>query len=106
MTKDEAIQWMRLGAKCEHRYFSTGEWVSIDEIGMYVLEDGMRCTPEEFWRYRTEEYWCNDWVFAEGHDMWTDIASRVFSCPADKVTETMRDAAKRVYRRHSKKRSP
>lgn len=97
MTKDEAIQWMQLGAKCEHRYFGTGEWVSIDETGLYILEDGVRCTPDEFWRWRTESFWERDWDFAKGWDPYVCIAAREYGCLIAEVNEPMRQAMKLKY---------
>ena len=97
MTKDEAIQWMKLGARCEHRYCGTGEWVSIDGSGMYILEDGARIIPDEFWRHRTENFWNNNWDFADGWDPYVCIAAREYGCLISEVNEPMRRAMKRKY---------
>lgn len=56
MTKQEAIKAMQKGQKVTHRYFTPNEWMTI-ENGQIVLEDGVRCSPYEFWRWRTDESW-------------------------------------------------
>jgi hypothetical protein len=61
MTKNEAIQAMREGKKVRHYYFSKDEWMTLTSGGMYLLEDGVVCSPSEFWRWRTEKSWDTDW---------------------------------------------
>lgn len=62
MTKEEAISQMKAGKKLTHRYFTDDEWVKTDETGMiYILEDGVECSPKEFWMWRTDEAWNSDW---------------------------------------------
>lgn len=56
MTKAEAIQAMQKGCKVTHRYFFPGEWMTM-RMGMIILEDGVVCTPQEFWRWRTNPVW-------------------------------------------------
>lgn len=56
MTKLEAIDAMIAGQKVTHRYFSANEWITI-ENGKMLLEDGVRCSQTEFWRWRTDESW-------------------------------------------------
>jgi len=56
MTKNEAIQEMQKGNKVTHRYFSQNEWMVIQN-GKIVLEDGVKCDPHEFWRWRGGESW-------------------------------------------------
>ena len=65
MTKEEAIQEMKQGKKVSHRYFDDNEWMTIDEDGMYLLEDGARCTPLEFWLYRPGDYWKDGYFLFE-----------------------------------------
>jgi len=60
MNKQEAIQAMLEGKKVTHRYFTDDEWVTM-ENGKIVFEDGIRCSPEEFWKWRTEECFETDW---------------------------------------------
>lgn len=56
MTKQEAIDQMHNGVKITHIYFDKNEWMAIenDEI---VLEDGVKCSFEEYWKYRTQDFW-------------------------------------------------
>ena len=60
MNKQEAIQAMQQGKRVTHRDFDPNEWMSMKD-GMMVLEDGVihgvTCTPEEFWKYRTDSRW-------------------------------------------------
>jgi hypothetical protein len=60
MTKTEAIQAMKEGKKVTHRYFSLNEWATM-ENDQIVLEDGVKCSPAEFWRWRTNPTFDNDW---------------------------------------------
>lgn len=58
MNKQEAILAMKEGKKVIHRDFAPNEWMTIKE-GMMILEDGViipyaTCTPDEFWKYRTD----------------------------------------------------
>lgn len=55
MNKQEAIEAMQAGKKVTWKYFSDDEWMTI-ENGKIVLEDGVRCSPDEFWR-STDEGW-------------------------------------------------
>ena len=61
MTKEEAIKAMSECKKVRHRYFSPDEWMTMKE-GMMILGDGViiphvTCTPEEFWKWRTDSRW-------------------------------------------------
>lgn len=60
MSKDEAIEVMKLGAKVTHQYFSIDEWITMKK-GLIVTEEGYAVNPEEFWSYRTDEYWETGW---------------------------------------------
>jgi hypothetical protein len=60
MTRAEAIKAMREGKKVTHKYFSPEEWAT-QENGQIVLEDGVRCEPFEFWRWRQMSIFDNDW---------------------------------------------
>lgn len=64
MNKQEAIQAMLEGKKVTHLYFSNDEWVTM-ENGQILLEDGVRCSPNEFWRWRTDAMWETDWSIYE-----------------------------------------
>lgn len=56
LTKSEAIAAYKSGKTITHRYFSEGEWMRY-ENGQIVLEDGVRCTEDEFWSHRTQDFW-------------------------------------------------
>ena len=61
MNKQEAILAMKGGKKVTYRNFAPNEWMTMKE-GMMILEDGViiphvTCTPEEFWKYRTDSRW-------------------------------------------------
>lgn len=92
MKKEAAIVWMKRGAKLEHRYFSTGEWVTIGEDGLYHLEDGVKCTPEEFWKWRTSSVYNEDWDLVG--DAYVSIAAKHFGVAEDMVTPRMRNIVK------------
>jgi hypothetical protein len=64
LTKDQAITAMFRGHKLAHRYFSDGEWVK-QEGNVFVFEDGCKCTPGEFWSYRSGEGWNTDWFIVK-----------------------------------------
>lgn len=96
MTKKDAIEWMQLGARCEHTILGTGEWITINE-GFYILEDGLRLTPEEFWRDKQDPIWNTKWEFAKGWDPFTCIASREFGVSYDSVGPYMRNVIKQKY---------
>lgn len=57
MTKEEAIQAMKNGRKVRHCYFSKEEWMTMNSDGMVVLEDGVICTLEDIYRWRTSKNW-------------------------------------------------
>jgi hypothetical protein len=60
MTRAEAIKAMREGKKVTHYHFTPEEWVT-QEHGMLLLEDGVRCSPGEFWKWRQDKAFDNDW---------------------------------------------
>lgn len=64
MNKAEAIEKMTAGEKVTHHHFSPDEWVTMKD-GKMVLEDGVKCSPLEFWRWRTDASWDNDWELFE-----------------------------------------
>jgi len=62
LTKQEAIAAMNKGVQVTHRYFTDDEWVKANQSGtVYILEDGVKCTPDEFWMWRKSEEWNKDW---------------------------------------------
>ncbi len=63
-TKAEAIEKMKEGIKMRHCHFSDDEW-AIMENGKMVLEDGVRCSPHEFWHWRIDDSWNTGWGLYE-----------------------------------------
>lgn len=62
MSKEEAISLMKSGHKLTHRYFTEDEWVKSDSTGMvYMLDDGVEFSKNEFWKWRNGESWQSDW---------------------------------------------
>lgn len=68
MTKEEALAEMQKGKKLTHTSFTEDEWMSLDDkTGDMVLEDGVICSPYEFWRYRQGPEWEKDYeIFKDG----------------------------------------
>ncbi len=64
MTKQEAIAAMQNGNKVTHRYFSSEEWITIED-GRILTEDGYRTHEYMFWSDRTSPFWDNDWKLWE-----------------------------------------
>jgi hypothetical protein len=60
MTKSEAHEAMKNGEKVRHTYFTDDEWATM-EMGMIVLEDGVRCSPAEFWKWRQHKEFDDGW---------------------------------------------
>ncbi len=60
MTKPEAIEALNRGEKITHKYFSDNEFAFMKD-GEIHLEDGVVCSPEEFWKYRTEDFFDDGW---------------------------------------------
>lgn len=56
MEKYKAIQLMKEGKKLTHHNFATNEWMTI-EGSKILLEDGVKCSQEEFWKWRTDLSW-------------------------------------------------
>ena len=56
MTKAQALDAMQSGQKITHRFFSPDEWMTIDN-GKILLEDGVRCMPNDFFKYRSDKSW-------------------------------------------------
>lgn len=64
MTQQEAIAAMKQGKKVTHRYFSSDEWVTLQN-GKLVTEDGCIHNWTMFWTIRSSEYWETDWSLFE-----------------------------------------
>ena len=60
MNKQEGIHAMQEGKKVTHRYFTPNEWMTMKE-GMIVLEDGGVCPPDEFWQWRIDPVWNDEY---------------------------------------------
>jgi hypothetical protein len=66
MTRYEAAQALKAGKKLTHKYFSPDEWVKGDGDGYYIMEDGVKCTAAEFWKYRQQGWFNYNWeIFKE-----------------------------------------
>lgn len=60
MTKEEAIHKMRMGIKITHRWFDNSEYMTM--LGnSIILEDGVKCSYHEFWQWRTDSSWDNNY---------------------------------------------
>jgi hypothetical protein len=56
MTKQEAIELMRVGVKITHDNFGDEEWMTHE--GHYIkTEEGYLHDPHEFWSYRKDPCW-------------------------------------------------
>lgn len=65
MTRKEAITAMREGKKVTHEYFTSDEWAT-QEHGLILLEDGVVCSPMEFWKDRQSKMFDDGWsIFIE-----------------------------------------
>lgn len=60
MNKIEAIKAMNEGKKVTHRNFLYHEWITMNDDSI-LFEDGLSCSQYEFWKYRTDESWNEDW---------------------------------------------
>ena len=58
MSKEEAIQAMKEGKKVTLRFFSSDEWMTI-ENGFLLLEDCVRISLEDFFNFRSDRLWDN-----------------------------------------------
>lgn len=62
LTKTDAILAMEQGKKVRHEDFSPEEWMTMEGKQCnkkIVLEDGVKCSPIEFWKWRTDKSWDN-----------------------------------------------
>jgi|GEM_PF-525288 len=62
MNKEEALQFMKDGSKISHEYFQSHKWKTILD-GEILLEDGVKCSVEEFFAFRTSSYWEEGYFF-------------------------------------------
>lgn len=62
MNKEEALQFMKDGYKISHENFQSHEWMTI-QGGQILLEDGVKCSVDEFFAYRTSSDWEEGYFF-------------------------------------------
>lgn len=65
MTKQEAIEEMKKGAKLKHRLFTSNEWITMQGNLTIITEEGYRCPIGQFWFYRQGQEWDLDWYIFE-----------------------------------------
>lgn len=61
MTKLEAIEAMKAGAKVTHRFFEPQEWITMEGNLTIITEEGYACSTVEFWGFRKSVQWERDW---------------------------------------------
>ena len=65
MTQQEARQEIRRGNKVTHRFFSEDEYLTLNERGQEVTEEGY-VLDAHFWMMRLAPKWQTDWsLFSE-----------------------------------------
>lgn len=75
MNLAEAIAAMEAGKKLTHYHFDSKEWVTI-ENGKILLEDGVRCSQIEFWKWRTDKSWNEGWELFEPIDTTAHLCNK------------------------------
>lgn len=65
MTKQEAIKSMQEGNRITHTHFDKSEWMTMNNKGYLLLEDGIRCSLTEFFRWRNDKSWDDGYSFYE-----------------------------------------
>jgi len=66
MDRKQAIEYMKMGLKLTHRFFTPNEWVSLNRSGQIVTEEGLLIHSEEFWSVRESSLWNKDWSVWNG----------------------------------------
>lgn len=69
MTKQQAIEEMKLGKKVTHRYFDKDEFIRMREYGsipkidssIYWLSDKHQVSARMFWNDRNGDHWNDGW---------------------------------------------
>jgi hypothetical protein len=61
MKKLEAIEAMKSGKKVTHRYFTDGEWITMEGNLTVITEEGYAMSSVEFWKYRQGEAFETGW---------------------------------------------
>ncbi len=77
MKKTEAMVLMKKGIKMSHRSFTDDEWVTYINNFMMLTEEGYFHEENEFWRWRTDEAWDEDWNIWEDSRMTPEILEEV-----------------------------
>lgn len=65
ISKEEAIMVMQHGGKVAHEYFSTGEWITMNNNFTIVTEEGYELSANEFWKYRNNQNFEKGWSILE-----------------------------------------
>lgn len=60
LTREEAIELMKKGRTVSHASFLDTEWMKMID-GKIVFENGLRCEPDEFWKWRQLKSWDYYW---------------------------------------------
>lgn len=91
MNKTEAKLALENGQRLTHKYFCRDEWVQGMPDGSYLFEDGVVCSPEEFWLYRPSEI-----VFADGWEV-TEDDQRELDIFAQVRGKTVKEVREMLY---------
>lgn len=60
LNKEQALNALTEGKTISHASFTDEETLKM-ENGKYVFEDGVKCYPDEFWKYRQLPSWNYYW---------------------------------------------
>lgn len=60
MNKTQMLEALRRGERVRHRNFSSDETMELFG-SVIIFEDGCACSVEEFWKFRTDRSWDEDW---------------------------------------------
>jgi len=61
MTKQEAIEAMKAGAKVTHRFFESKEWITMEGDLTIITEEGYAYSAVKFWAFKKSIHWETDW---------------------------------------------
>ncbi|WP_333802567.1 hypothetical protein, partial [Sphingobacterium multivorum] len=70
MNRLEALQFMKDGSKISHDYFQPHEWMTIRD-GEILLEDGEKCSIEDFFSWRSS-------VWEEGYFFFLEKGQKAY----------------------------
>jgi len=65
LSKGEAINAMKHGAKVTHRFFDEYEYITMRGCCTVVTEEGYETPEDEFWKYRQGALWETDWAIVK-----------------------------------------